>query len=175
MEGAKPGHTVEFHGLKGAAHLNGTKGTLVQLFTRGEAKGRWEVRCAVDQKKVNAKPENLCLVGVRQKPRQVARQGPTRMGFPTAGHGAPGVLPSNNAWAQGFPTADQYEWLSNCYQMRCDDDYQWGGGYLHGPYEPNATPLSIETDFVAFCVLAKRRGVLPENWDWSAFLRVAAL
>jgi hypothetical protein len=26
-------------------------------------------------------------------------------------------------WAKGLTEADQYEWLSNCYQMRCDDDY----------------------------------------------------
>jgi hypothetical protein len=28
--------------------------------------------------------------------------------------------------------------LSNCYQMRCDDDYTWGGGDLHGPNNPNS-------------------------------------
>lgn len=85
-------------------------------------------------------------------------------------------VPSNahDAWANGLSTADQYEWLSNCYQMRCDDDYAWGGCYLHGPYNPEATLESIKTDFIAFCLLAKRRGVVPAGWDWSAFLKAAA-
>jgi len=41
MEGAKPGHTVKFHGLKGAAHLNGTEGTLVKFIKK---ESRWSVR-----------------------------------------------------------------------------------------------------------------------------------
>ena len=45
---------------------------------------------------------------------------------------------------------------------------------MHGPSTGNATPLSIETDFVPFCLLAQRRHVLPKNWDWVAFLKVAA-
>ena len=36
------------------------------------------------------------------------------------------------AWAKGLQPPDLYEWFSNCYQMRCDDDYCWGGGNLHG-------------------------------------------
>ena len=78
------------------------------------------------------------------------------------------------AWANGLSKPDQYEWLSNCYEMRCDDDYAWGGCNLHGPYDPEATPESIQRDFMAFCLLAKRQGVLPAGWNWSAFLKVAA-
>ena len=69
---------------------------------------------------------------------------------------------------------DSYEWLSNCYQMRCDDDYALGGCNLHGPYDPGATSDTIAEDFLVFCVLAKRRGVVPDNWDWSSFLANAA-
>jgi len=36
MDRAKPGHTVEFHGLKGRAHLNGTQGTLIQFHKQGD-------------------------------------------------------------------------------------------------------------------------------------------
>ena len=57
MEGAKPGHTVKFHGLKGAAHLNGTEGTLVKFIKK---ESRWSVRTD-DNTIVNAKPENLIL------------------------------------------------------------------------------------------------------------------
>ena len=55
----KPGHTVRFTGLKGAAHLNGTEGTLLRY---DRAQERWAVRCDSDQKIVNARPANLEVV-----------------------------------------------------------------------------------------------------------------
>ena len=55
----KPGHTVQFTGLKGAAHLNGTEGTLVRF---DKAQQRWAVRCDADRKIVNARPSNLVVV-----------------------------------------------------------------------------------------------------------------
>ncbi|KAL7528016.1 hypothetical protein ACHAWF_004929 [Thalassiosira exigua] len=60
MDDAKPGRAVEFRGLKGAAHLNGTRGRLVR-FLREE--GRWAVRCddGGEEAVVKAKPENLVL------------------------------------------------------------------------------------------------------------------
>lgn len=58
--------------------------------------------------------------------------------------------------------------------MRCDDDYSWGGGYLHGPYDPEATARSLGDVFLAFCVLAERVGVIPPSgWSWSSFFAVA--
>ena len=97
------------------------------------------------------------------------------------GPGIPGIggmmgcaEPSPSAWADGLSTADKYEWLCNCYQMRCDDDYSWGGGYLHGPYDPEATARSLGDDFLAFCFLANRAGVIPASgWSWSSFFAVA--
>ena len=62
MDSAKPGHTVTFQGLKGAAHLNGTEGRLIKY---SKKEGRWSVRCSTtghtynDGALVNAKPENL--------------------------------------------------------------------------------------------------------------------
>ncbi|CAJ1960398.1 unnamed protein product [Cylindrotheca closterium] len=64
MEDAQPGHTVEFHGLKGAAHLNGTSGHLVK-FLRDEQ--RWAVRCESNYEIVNAKPENLKRLNIRSE------------------------------------------------------------------------------------------------------------
>lgn len=58
--------------------------------------------------------------------------------------------------------------------MRCDDDYVYGDCYLHGPYNPDATPQSIADDFLIFCVLASRANALPKDWDWDAFLKAAA-
>ena len=60
MDGAKPGHTVKFQGLKGAAHLNGQEGTLVKYVKK---EGRWSVRCE-DGNTVNAKPENLLHIAI---------------------------------------------------------------------------------------------------------------
>ena len=77
-------------------------------------------------------------------------------------------------WAAGFAPPDVYEWFSNCYMMRCDDDYAWGGGNLHGPYCPDATTQSNAFDFLVFCVLASRRNVVPPGWDWLAFFKVAS-
>lgn len=60
MENAKPGHCVEFHGLKGAAHLNGTRGHLVRFLKKEK---RWVVSCAGEEyQTVNTKPENLMRV-----------------------------------------------------------------------------------------------------------------
>ncbi|KAL7436804.1 hypothetical protein ACHAXM_005762 [Skeletonema potamos] len=75
--------------------------------------------------------------------------------------------------SQGPSKKDQYEWLCNCYQMRCDDDYVYGGYNLHGPYNPDATPESIADDFLVFCVLAHRANAFPSDWDMPAFLKVA--
>ena len=77
-------------------------------------------------------------------------------------------------WANGLGNNEKYEWLSNCYQLRCDDDYAFGGCYLHGPYDPNATALSNSGDFLIFCLLASRANVLPAQWDWREFLNVAS-
>jgi len=85
-------------------------------------------------------------------------------------HGMPMYAGS---WFDHIAPADHYEWLTNCYQLRCDDDYAWGGCYLHGPYDPDADVNSITEDFLCFCLLAKRNNMLPQNWNWSAFLKAA--
>lgn len=186
MDTAKPGHTVEFQGLKGAAHLNGTKGTLVKFLKKEQ---RWSVRCELDNKVVNAKSDKLILqrsssrhpvIGGDLTPEQASRLGldlrpsVSVASAPVGGNGVPGGPAVPSAWTNGFSQKDQYEWLSNCYQMRCDDDYQWGGCNLHGPYNPDATPQSIADDFLVYCILALRSKTIPSGWDWQAFLKAAA-
>jgi len=57
MKDAKPGHAVEFQGLKGAAHLNGERGHLVR-FDKNEQ--RWVVECDDESNgTVKAKAANL--------------------------------------------------------------------------------------------------------------------
>lgn len=60
--------------------------------------------------------------------------------------------------------------------MRVDDDYVWGGGYLHGLYdvESRDTKGSICLDFLEFCKLAVAHQVLPGAWDWARCLSTAA-
>ena len=77
---------------------------------------------------------------------------------------------SPSGWMKSVPANDHYEWLSNCYQLRCDDDYAYGGCYLHGPYDPEGNARTIEQDFMAFCLMAKRTRVVPANWNWAGFL-----
>ena len=57
--------------------------------------------------------------------------------------------------------------------MRCDDDYVWGGGKLHGAYDPDATPDSRALDFLVFCLCARRHGVVPVGWPWPDFMQRA--
>lgn len=171
MDGAKPGHTVKFQGLKGADHLNGQEGTLVKYVKK---EGRWSVRCE-DGNTVNAKPENLLLHRNYAPSWKNDGEHLSFMGPGGSGTGRVNTSASNDPshWAKGLSTKDQYEWFSNCYQMRCDDDYAWGGCNLHGPYDPDATSTSIADDFLIFCLLAHQVKALPNDWDWKAYLKVA--
>jgi hypothetical protein len=76
------------------------------------------------------------------------------------------------SWARGLIPPDLYEWFSNCYQMRCDDNYVYQGE-LGGPYDPEADGESIAEDFLVFCLLAARNRVVPNDWNWQAFLEAA--
>jgi hypothetical protein len=166
MDDARPGHEVEFHGLQAAAYLNGTRGRLIKFLKDPQ---RWAVRCQIDQKKVSVKPENL-----KRIPNVPADPMPGHSNVRMHGH--PSELNPNvaaNSWAVGLDKKDHYEWLCNCYQLRCDDDYQYGGCYLHGPYDPGTTPDMLAEDFLVFCVLAKKMNAIPPGWDWKAFLKFA--
>lgn len=78
------------------------------------------------------------------------------------------------SWAVGLAPAQQFEWLTDCYRMRVDDDYCWGGDNLHGLYDPDSTNLTIMADFLVFCKLAVLNKVIPRGWNWSQFLSTAA-
>eukprot|EP00535_Pseudo-nitzschia_heimii_P004874 CAMPEP_0197186524 /NCGR_PEP_ID=MMETSP1423-20130617/14113_1 /TAXON_ID=476441 /ORGANISM="Pseudo-nitzschia heimii, Strain UNC1101" /LENGTH=257 /DNA_ID=CAMNT_0042637871 /DNA_START=65 /DNA_END=838 /DNA_ORIENTATION=+ len=158
----RKGLKVEIYGLQGAKHLNGKTGRLKALQSSGNHTGRWAVR--VSGENFAIKPENLRPAPVfeteQQQPRRQTPQ------FKES---------ERNAWAKGLDTADKYEWFSNCYQMRCDDDSTWGMGNYHGPYDPDRTAASIRDDFMVFCLLAVGSGCVPaRGWDWEAFLATAA-
>lgn len=75
-----------------------------------------------------------------------------------------------NSWADELPKRYHYEWFSNCYQLRCNDDDVWSG-YQHGIYDLDPSPETLVNDFLVYCMLAHRADALPSNWDWPAFLR----
>ena len=165
MDSAQQGHTVQFQGLKGAVHLNGTEGRLIRFIAKEK---RWCVRCD-NGEDVKAKPENLVLQHISSSSNVSARFD----AFNNRTNAAINAVGGASSWANGLPQKDHYEWFSNCYQMRCDDDYAWGGCNLHGPYLPDATPDSIAKDFLIFCILAHRAKADPANWDWKSFLKAA--
>lgn len=95
---------------------------------------------------------------------------------PAAVAPAGGSLPTATTWSLGLPPAMQHEWLVDCYRMRVDDDYAWGGGNLRGLYAEatgGGGSDMITQDFLVFCKLAVSKGVVPEGWDWKAFLQTA--
>ena len=81
-----------------------------------------------------------------------------------------GAPPPPDAWAGGLTKEKQYEFLVDVYRLRVDDDYAWGGGWLHGLYDQYGDATTILEDFLIFCKMAAHQGVIPPGWDWHAFL-----
>ena len=89
------------------------------------------------------------------------------------------VTTGGSGWHKGLEPQQQYEWLVDCYRVRVDDDYAYGGGCLHGLYAASAyggDSTIIMIDFLIFCKLAVKNGALTKKmpWDWAAFLKVAS-
>jgi len=111
------GHTVRFQGLKGGRPSYDTEGTLVNFVKK---EGRWKVscsllwqlncRCQAWESTITFSP--LGVIGIRDD------YDPSSLAIDLSGE-------------------DQVEWLCNCYQLRCDDDYEKRGGKIHGPYVPD--------------------------------------
>ena len=80
------------------------------------------------------------------------------------------------SWYKSLSFAERHEWFVDCYRMRTDDDYAWGGGNLHGLYEcatsdesPMGRKVIVVKDFLIFMKLAVRRGILPSNHSEFSF------
>lgn len=74
------------------------------------------------------------------------------------------------SWCKQLSFRKRHEWLVDCYRLRLDDDYAWGGGYLHGLYDPDiqmrhekVRKVHIIKDFLIFMKLAVANGVIPKN------------
>ena len=82
--------------------------------------------------------------------------------------------PPPHAWSMGLSPHMQREWLVDCYRMRLDDELVWQNNIRPGSLYDQSGAREIAQDFLVFCCLVRRKGVLPENWIWSQFLDVAA-
>jgi len=80
--------------------------------------------------------------------------------------------PKLSSWANSLTLKNQYEWLIDCYRMRQDDNYVWKGEFT-GIYEPDATDIDVLKSFILFCKLAKAKKIIPVNWDWKDFIKIA--
>ena len=74
----------------------------------------------------------------------------------------------------GLSPAIQKEWLVDCYRLRLADERYWQYRNRPGSLYDQSGAQDILQDFLVFCCLAKRRGVFPDDWNWSEFLVVAA-
>ncbi|CAE8620993.1 unnamed protein product [Polarella glacialis] len=155
------GCQVELHGLEGAhADKNGLR---AQVVSWDSDKNKWQVTTPAGRSVLISEPFLRITAGP-----QVAR------GQAQAPGTIPSSLPEPSAWANGLSPSMQREWLVDCYRMRVDDDYAWGGGNLRGLYNVTAGGGgSVAQDFFLFCKLAVRKAVIPPNWDWAAFLVTA--
>lgn len=80
------------------------------------------------------------------------------------------AMPQPTSWSQGFPSPNKmYEWFVDCYRMRVDDDYAWGGGNCHGIYNPERTKDDVIADLLIFAKLSMKNNVIPQDWSWQSF------
>ena len=75
-----------------------------------------------------------------------------------------------SGWRDGLSLTKQREWLIDCYRVRVDEDYARGGGNMHGLYALAGEPEPVIDDFLVFCKLVARRGVVTPDWDWAAMV-----
>lgn len=80
-----------------------------------------------------------------------------------------GGLPAPSSWAIGLSPAEQHEWLIDCYRMRVDDMMHYGMGCV-GLYSSDAEAKDVVEDFFVFCKLALKNEIIPNGWDWKAFI-----
>ena len=60
-------------------------------------------------------------------------------------------------------------------RLRCaDDKLNKNGTNPHGPSDPGATSNTVKTDYLKFCLAAKRNGAVPTGWGWGMFLKATA-
>ena len=83
------------------------------------------------------------------------------------------AIPAPSSWARGFSSPEKmYEWFVDCYRMKVDDYYAYGGE-LKSIYNPDASSDDVVGELIIFALLAKKNDVIPAGWDWDRFLDAA--
>jgi tetratricopeptide (TPR) repeat protein len=80
-----------------------------------------------------------------------------------------------SSWADGLELNKKYDWLIDCYRMRCDDVSKYQGN-LVGIYREelvDGKKYGILEDFLVFCKLAVLNKVIPSKWNWKTLLEIA--
>lgn len=77
-----------------------------------------------------------------------------------------------SGWAKDLSDVHRFEWLVDCYWLRLNEAYS-NGHRTFGIFDENGTAGEVLLDFLLFCKLAVVRRVLPLEWDWPAFLKMA--
>uniref|UniRef100_A0A7S3VG69 Uncharacterized protein n=1 Tax=Chaetoceros debilis TaxID=122233 RepID=A0A7S3VG69_9STRA len=168
MENAKPGHSVQFHGLKGAAHLNGTQGHLIQFLKKEQ---RWSVRCDDDdqvQVVVKAKPENLKRINTTTTTEKRSRA-------PASRAPAPDASSSQNTADSLLATllASYHERRMGGAVISCGNKYmvavEFNGPCGHGGHGIDGDMVYVDKDPLARSVV-QRRGCARATELGSNFL-----
>lgn len=155
------GRRVVLHGLASRPDLNHRRGAVVGY---DGAAQRYAVRVKPTGKHPEAASVRVKAANLHAMPLAVREVAPVKP----------------YGWVKDFRADAAYEWLCDCYRLRCDDDYAYGGCYLHGPYDPGTTAEMLLLDFAVFVKLAVARGAIPApgklpwDWSWGDFLAKAS-
>lgn len=90
------------------------------------------------------------------------------------------ALTDKSSWWSSLKVKERYEWFVDCYRMRMDDDCVWGGGNLHGLYEPDpfdGQKTTVLKDFLIYIKLAVKKEVIPVSqcFSFAECLREASI
>jgi len=166
------GDIVVVDGLKSAIELNGLTGRVVEL-KPNKKKNRLGIFFETLQVTKSIAKKNL-----KKESKQKSFESKTDEIFSM--HRGPASESGPSDWSIGLGEAEAAEWFIDCYRMRVDDDYCWGGGNFHGFYLvatggcDEFGKLEVWADFMIFCKLAIRRNALPDNWSWELVAEKAA-
>ena len=78
-------------------------------------------------------------------------------------------------WQMKVP-GDAAEWFVDCYRMRVSDECEWYGTFrgLYEYFRRDGDKILILQDFLVFCKMARKHGVLRENENYEKILTIAA-
>eukprot|EP00727_Mastigamoeba_balamuthi_P006933 m51a1_g2860 hypothetical protein (284) ;mRNA; f:337989-339069 len=83
-------------------------------------------------------------------------------------------MPANPSESDAKWAREAHAWLVDVYRLRVEQDLR--AGIVHGArIEESTMHGRALVDFALFCGLVDRKGLTPDDWDWSLTLAVAGL